>query len=534
MSRKGILWIIVIVLVLAAVAGGAYYYNNVYVQAQAPIEEPTITTAQVGQGDLVITASGSGTLVPSSEAVLGFRSSGVLAEVVVEVGDKVEAGKILARLDDADAQDQVAQAEINLQQAELDVTALAEEADPADVAAAESSLSSAKADLTKLTSPPDDHDVLAAQQSLKSARETLNDLLALPDPDQVQIAKADMTVAEMNLRTAQAAYDKVAWKANVGSSQEAADLWKATTDYERTQAEYNEALEGASADEIADARAQIALAQAQLDALDVEPDPDELAGAEAKVIQAQAALDDLLAGSSARDQQAAELNVAQAQLNLESARRALEDTVLLASAPGTVTAVEAQAGEPVGSTAIITLADLDEPQVLFWVEEADLSSVAPGNRVSIVFEALPDYAFPGEILSIDPVLVEVDGTPAVQSYASVDLSAHPIKLLSGMNAEVEVVAGEARNAVLAPLQALRELAPGQFAVFVVLPNGELELRIVEVGLKDFVNAEILSGLEPGELVSTGAETSSEEASDSPSAGQQPPTGGSFMRILGGQ
>ncbi len=67
-----------------------------------------------------------------------------------------------------------------------------------------------------------------------------------------------------------------------------------------------------------------------------------------------------------------------------------------------------------GTAAIITLADLDEPQVLFWVEEADLASVAPGNRVGIIFEALPDYTFPGEILSIDPVLVEVDGTPAVQ------------------------------------------------------------------------------------------------------------------------
>ncbi len=342
MSRKGILWITVILLVLATAGSAYYYYTNIYTQAQEPVEEPTITTAQVSRGDLVITASGSGTLVPSSESAQGFRSGGVLAEVLVEVGDQVETGQLLARLDDTDVQDQIAQAEISLQQAQLDLAELAEEADPADVAAAESSLSSAKADLTKLTEPPEEQDVLAAQQSLKSAREALNELLALPDPDQVEIAKADMTVAEMNLRTAQTAYDKVAWKPNVGSSQEAADLWKATTDYDRAQAEYNQALEGASADEISDARAQIALAQAQLDALDVEPDSDELAAAEAKVVQAQAALDNLFVGPSAKDQQTAELNVAQAQLNLESAQRALEDTVLLASAPGTVTAVEAQ------------------------------------------------------------------------------------------------------------------------------------------------------------------------------------------------
>ncbi len=103
-----------------------------------------------------------------------------------------------------------------------------------------------------------------------------------------------------------------------------------------------------------------------------------------------------------------------------------------------------------------------------------------------------------------------------------------------MNAEVEVVAGEAHNAVLVPIQAIRELTPGQFAVFVVLPNGDLEMRVVEVGLRDFVNAEILSGLDTGDVVSTGTETSSETPSEVPAGGQQPPAGGGFMRFLGGQ
>ena len=88
--------------------------------------------------------------------------------------------------------------------------------------------------------------------------------------------------------------------------------------------------------------------------------------------------------------------------------------------------------------------------------------------------------------------------------------------------------------MLVPLQALRELSPGQYAVFVALPDGELEMRLVEVGLKDFVNAEILSGLEPGEVVSTGTETSSDTSGESPTGGEQPPPGGGFMRFLGGQ
>ena len=41
------------------------------------------------------------------------------------------------------------------------------------------------------------------------------------------------------------------------------------------------------------------------------------------------------------------------------------------------------------------------------------------------------------------------------------------------------------------------------------PDGEMEMRIVEVGLMDLVNAEIISGLELGEIVSIGVEESTE-------------------------
>ena len=72
-----------------------------------------------------------------------------------------------------------------------------------------------------------------------------------------------------------------------------------------------------------------------------------------------------------------------------------------------------------------------------------------------------------------------------------------------MTVSVEVVAGQAEGALLVPVQALREVAPGQYTVFVVDAGGKLTLRPVEIGLKDFANAEVLSGLAKGEVVSTG-------------------------------
>ena len=77
-----------------------------------------------------------------------------------------------------------------------------------------------------------------------------------------------------------------------------------------------------------------------------------------------------------------------------------------------------------------------------------------------------------------------------------------------MSVGVTVIAHQTHNAALVPLEALRELTTGQYSVFVVKDDGTLELRPVQVGLKDLVNAEITSGVTPGEVVSLGTQTGS--------------------------
>jgi multidrug efflux pump subunit AcrA (membrane-fusion protein) len=205
--------------------------------------------------------------------------------------------------------------------------------------------------------------------------------------------------------------------------------------------------------------------------------------------------------------------------------------MLVAPISGVVVAVNAQVGEKV-SGAVVVLADLEAPVVQFWVEESDLGSVAVGHRLNLIFEALPDLTYPGEIVRVDPKLVSVGNTPAVQAWASIDTSAHAVNLLGDMNVEVEIVAGEALNVLLVPLQALREIGEGQYAAFVVGDDDGLELRMVEVGLMDYVNAEVRSGLRQGEVVSLGEKTSSpSQPSDNSTQPQQP--GGGMMRFFGG-
>jgi HlyD family secretion protein len=577
---------ILAILVIAALltSGGVWYYTNQVLPAQAAPPTETIRTAQVTQGDLVISASGSGELVPATEVSLDFQSSGVLAEVLVEVGDQVETGEVLARLDDTDAQVQVAQAEISLRQSELKLAQLTADPGPAELASARASLfsaqaglhsltapptaeqmasaqvslASAQADLDKLTTPATAEELAAARNDLLSAQAAIEELLAGPSDQELIVLKADMEKAGVTLQQAQAEYDKYAWKQGYESSPQAASLHQATIDYERAKANCEMAVAGPTEEQLAAARAKVAQAQSALNELEQGPDPEDLVAAEAKVAQAQAALDELeqdpdpedlaaeeakvahalaqlnelLAGAPAEDLESTHLDVEQARNNLAAAQRELAETDLRAPFAGVITAVDASVGEAVGTSAFIALADLETPLVRFWVEEVDLARVAVGNPVNIIFEALPEDVYTGEIVRVEPALVTVDGTPAVQSWATVDLTSNSIQLLSGMTAdEVEVIAAEARDALLVPVQALREMSPGQYAVFVVRTDGELDLRSVEVGLKDLVNAEILSGLELGEEVSTGVETGSGGPLKSPA--EDSPPADRMMRMMGG-
>jgi len=124
--------------------------------------------------------------------------------------------------------------------------------------------------------------------------------------------------------------------------------------------------------------------------------------------------------------------------------------------------VFAAVGEQVAANAaILRLADLENALICLWVEEADSASVVEGNRVAVVFEAFPDDTYAGEVVRVDPLLVTVDGTPAVQAWARLDLGEQQPDLLAGMTAEVEVTAAEARNALLVPVAGKHPLSGEQ-------------------------------------------------------------------------
>jgi len=457
--RKRKIWLISVVLLLLAAGGGGIACAGCFSSASLAEEppQPTLETTTVQQGDIVITADGNGELVPASELELAFRTSGVLDEVLVDVGDLVQEDDLLARLESEDLERAVANADVEVELAQLDLAETREGATDAELADASAAVRGAQVELE------------LAQKAYEKTLESGLDAA-------VERAKLQRDWYVSYYQSQKSEYE------DGGLSQ--SDHDHAMNAMISAEGRYNEAVNEALTEE---AQAKNRVTQAQ--------NAVYQAWENLQLLQSEPVTDTLVQ---------AELAVDQALLEREVVRLNLEAAQLYAPFGGTVMEVSTVAGEQVNTTTpILTLADLGEPLVCFWVEESDLGQVVVGSRVDVVFEALPDDTFGGEVIRVDPMLVTVDNTDAVQAWASIDLGAQGVDLLAGMTAEVEIVAAEARDALLVPVEALRETSPGQYAVFVVRPDGEVEMHAVTVGLRDAVNAEILTGLELGDVVSIG-------------------------------
>ena len=429
----------IILLVLLAVGVGSYLTISQISGSAESVEDAPLQTAVVRRGDIIISVEGSGTVYPAEEANLKFGVSGVLAELLVEIGDHVDAGDVLARLDDSDAQ-------LTLAQIELDVKDIQADLGTATVDA-EQDLNYAYGTLAIATAATD----IATNDDVTATRIAL------------ERAEADLAYSiELASDLVEGDYRWDAWWADVDNKQGSVDI---------AQSAYNVAVEAVD-DDLQSARWSVGQAQLNL----------------------EGAQGDLLTGQR---------NLADTELELESAQLAMQDYIMITPISGTVAQITGSKGESITDT-LITVIDLDAPLVLFFLEEIDFDKVTIGNPVQITFTMAPDNPFVGTIFRVDPELTTIDETPALQIWASIDISENKdIPVLSGMSADVEVIAGESLDTLLVPVQALRELSPGSYAVFLVDDLGELELRPVKVGLVDFANAEILDGLTEGDVVSTG-------------------------------
>lgn len=111
-------WLVGLVAAGVVVAGSATY---VIVDRSTPKIDLAKLTVPVEAKDLTLRINASGKVVPIQSVNVSPKVAGVLKNLLVEQGDRVQAGQIIAKMDDADLQAQLIQVRAKLAQVQAEL-----------------------------------------------------------------------------------------------------------------------------------------------------------------------------------------------------------------------------------------------------------------------------------------------------------------------------------------------------------------------------------------------------------------------------
>jgi HlyD family secretion protein len=467
---------ILLLLILVAVIGAAAAY--VFVWRPNQVDNPPeqeFRSAVVERGSLLVAVSASGRIEPQDSVNLGFRIPGRVAEVNVAVGDQVEAGDLLARLDTAQLELQVKQAQAALTSAEARLAQMRSGARQEEIAAAEANLR-------------------AVEAQAEAASANMAQLLAGASDAQIAAAEADLASALTAQKKAADLYDmvlkcftfeifgqehKICPALGAPEEQTRYNLNAADKSLAAAQARLDQTLAGADANAVEAARANVAAAEAQRDA-------------------AQAQLDLLRAGATGGQIAAAEASIAQARAALALAELSLEKAMLYAPFDGVLAAVNVEAGEMSsgGPLPAFTLLDISRFQATLDVDELDVGLLSPGQAARVTLDAFPDVEIPGRVERVAPAATVLGGV--VNYHVIIDLDPTDAPIRADMTVNVTIVVDELTDVLRIPTWVVRvDRDTGQTYVNQRV-GGEIVQTDVVLGVRHAGVVQVLDGLSEGD------------------------------------
>lgn len=134
-------------------------------------------------------------------------------------------------------------------------------------------------------------------------------------------------------------------------------------------------------------------------------------------------------------------------------------------------------------------------QVTLDVDQIDIVKISVWMPVQVVLDALSDQTFTG-------VISEIDTMSESSSYkASVVFQKHSDdqKVLGGMSASVKVTLEQATDTIIVPSPAIADNVNGEKIVRLKKWDQRVD-QVVEIGISDDANTQILSGLKVGDVI----------------------------------
>ncbi len=285
---------------------------------------------------------------------VGSRVGGRVAEVPVREGDSVQAGDVLLRLEDSDAQ--------------------------ALLHAAEADLARTESLVAKLEAGATEEQLHQAESAAKAAEERLRMFENGARNEDKRAAKAAVDAATSQSANTKADYERInkLFKAGAVSQSE----------YDRVRT---------AMDTMA---AQYKVAKEKLDALTNGARVEEVAMAKADYARAKAALDEVKRGPRDEDKAAAKATRDAAAAAVERAKVNLKEMTVTAPSKGVIESLDLRPGDLVKPGAVVRLIDPEDLKVTVYMGAALLGQIKPGQKIALTADAHGSERFQGEVYFI--------------------------------------------------------------------------------------------------------------------------------------
>ena len=457
-------------------------------------------TAQVQRQDLTVSVSGSGTVTPIESYQVSALVTGEILESPFEDGDQVEQDQLLYRIDPGSAQTALQQAQLSVQQAQMNYDTLASSLQVKAIGGG-----------VVQTLHVQEGDLVSAGTAIADITDTASMTLTVPfqsaDAANISVGQAAQVTLSGTLETLSGTVESVASADQVGNGGALVRQVKIrltnpgalteTTSATARVGTYACAAGGTLSPQLR--QTITAAASGEITNLNVSVGSRVSAGAVLATI----------GGESAENSLAdAALAVQNAQLSLQSAQEALDSYTITSPISGTVIEKNLKAGDQLNggdSGAMAVIYDLSQLELQMDVSELDIGQIQPGQTVEITAEALPGQTFTGVV---EKVSVNGTTTDGFTTYPVTILLSEYGDLNPGMNVSADIIVECSENVLCVPAAAVNSdgtvlvAGEGAFAedgVTIADPS-KIESRPVTLGRgnQDFV--EITSGLEEGETV----------------------------------
>jgi HlyD family secretion protein len=181
-----------------------------------------------------------------------------------------------------------------------------------------------------------------------------------------------------------------------------------------------------------------------------------------------------------------------------AAQSVLRNSVVRAPSAGVVYSLPVHAGGFVNTgDLLVQVADLSTVEVHSFVDEPDIARLSPGQRVDVMWDAMPGRQWQGTVTRLPAQIVKYQTRNVGEVVCRVPNPGD--RLLPNTNVNVTIITAEHRNVLVVPREAVR--MDGKTWVFQIV-NGELQQHEVKVGISNLTQAEV-TGLPENAQVALG-------------------------------